>query len=309
MCCRELEHEVRTTERGRPPRRENRLGLPAVRFVVRASLDATGQAQWEAARRKMQEETGRVVTDAEVLAHLAKAFLGGEETSASSTYQVVVQQCPQCKGAAVETEEGAVPLEQPKAAMVACDGEHVGLGQPMDQPTPAWLRRAVLARDGRRCRSCRSGGDLMVHHIRFRSRGGPSRADNLVTLCCRCHALVHEGLPRVEGRNARSLRFVGDGRSVAEFDGSGSTVLEILGRGARAPGKPESVPTHVDAAWWRAHEDRLVWNGRSGHFTLRSTSVTLPKNGGKLPSYPPLAVWDPPTIGVAGRASAASIRT
>ncbi len=209
----------------------------------------------------------------------------------------------------METEEGSVPLEKSKAEMVACDGEQLGLRQPVDQPTPVWLRRAVLARDGRRCRSCRSVLDLMVHHVRFRSRGGPSRAENLVTLCCRCHALVHEGLVRIEGMDAGLLRFVGGRRTVAELDGFGSPVLEILGRGARAPGKPESVPTHVDAAWWRAREDRLVWNGRSGHFTLRSTGESVPGDGGKLSSSPPTAVRVPLTIGVAGRAGVGSIRT
>ena len=31
----------------------------------------------------------------------------------------------------------------------------------------------------------------MVHHIRFRTRGGRTRAWNLITLCVSCHSLVH----------------------------------------------------------------------------------------------------------------------
>ena len=57
-------------------------------------------------------------------------------------------------------------------------------------PDPA-LRIAVLARDGWQCQRCGSAGPLHVHHICRRSQGGPDRAENLLTLCWRCHDEIH----------------------------------------------------------------------------------------------------------------------
>jgi hypothetical protein len=302
LCCRELEHEVRTSEQGRPPRK-GKLGLPAPRFSVRASLDALGQAQWETARRKLGDELRQTVTDEELLRHLTQAFLStdhkaaaNEVTRTRSSYQIVVHQCPDCEGGRAELEDGQVPLDNKTAAMVACDGERVSLSRAPgsddgagtgtaknDQPTPSWLRRAVLARDGGRCRNCTSRWGPMVHHVRFRSAGGPTRAENLVTLCGRCHGLVHGGLLHIEGEGSGQLRFTdGGGRGVAEFDSAAGPVLEILGRGARAPRVPsgsgkhgmelEGIPEEVDSSWWRTHENELVWNSRARRFALRSRS-------------------------------------
>lgn len=218
----------------------------------------------------MQQELGRAVTDAELLGHLADSLVSGKESSEGSSHQVIVQQCPDCETAAVESEEGSVPLERSTAAMVACDAERVGLEPGIDQPTPAWLRKAVIARDGGRCRSCRSPRGLMVHHVQFRSRGGRTKPENLVTLCAQCHALVHEGMLRIEGSDASRLRFVG----IPEPGRPTAPILEILGgarapRASQVPDATESVPAEVDSAWWRAHEDRLVWNARVGRFALR----------------------------------------
>jgi len=56
------------------------------------------------------------------------------------------------------------------------------------QTIPPALRRAVLARDHRRCRvpGCRNSAYLDVHHIDLRSEGGPNDAENLITLCGLC---------------------------------------------------------------------------------------------------------------------------
>ena len=56
---------------------------------------------------------------------------------------------------------------------------------------PRWkkTRQAILDRDHRSCRICRSGDFLSVHHVDC----DPTNdiPENLVTLCERCHALVH----------------------------------------------------------------------------------------------------------------------
>jgi 5-methylcytosine-specific restriction endonuclease McrA len=67
----------------------------------------------------------------------------------------------------------------------------------------AWqlLRTAVKRRDGDACRGCGARETLGVHHIVPLAKGGAALdADNLVTLCRRCHE-------REEG-NAKS-RFLG----------------------------------------------------------------------------------------------------
>ncbi len=53
------------------------------------------------------------------------------------------------------------------------------------------VRKAVLLRDGRRCRVCHSRQDVEVHHLRFRSRGGGHLTANCAVLCQECHYAVH----------------------------------------------------------------------------------------------------------------------
>ncbi len=56
-----------------------------------------------------------------------------------------------------------------------------------DGATPAALRQKVFARDDDRCRHCRALRGLHAHHVIWRSRGGKTVLDNLITLCARCH--------------------------------------------------------------------------------------------------------------------------
>jgi len=53
------------------------------------------------------------------------------------------------------------------------------------------LRYQVLRRDGWRCQACGTMSNLEVHHREFRSRSGDDSEQNLITLCCACHAIVH----------------------------------------------------------------------------------------------------------------------
>jgi ATP-dependent DNA helicase RecQ len=56
------------------------------------------------------------------------------------------------------------------------------------------LRQQVLRRDGWRCQSCGTMSNLEVHHKQLRSHSGDDSKENLITLCCRCHASVHRQL-------------------------------------------------------------------------------------------------------------------
>jgi len=62
----------------------------------------------------------------------------------------------------------------------------------IDVPTPSWMRRMVLLRDGNRCRCCRRRYLLMAHHVIFRSEGGETHPRNLVSLCALCRARHNE---------------------------------------------------------------------------------------------------------------------
>lgn len=53
------------------------------------------------------------------------------------------------------------------------------------------MRKEVLLRDRNSCRYCGTNRDLQVHHIHYRSSGGPGENWNLLTLCGVHHQLVH----------------------------------------------------------------------------------------------------------------------
>ena len=70
----------------------------------------------------------------------------------------------------------------------------VGPKQPrlrLDADSYAQVYRQVLERDGWRCQLCGGTKSLQVHHKHLRSHSGGDVEDNLITLCYRCHRLVH----------------------------------------------------------------------------------------------------------------------
>jgi hypothetical protein len=80
-------------------------------------------------------------------------------------------------------------------AALTCDAHVQWPGKPNRATIKPSVRAAVLARDRHRCATagCRSTHFLEVHHVQPRSQGGSNRAENLITLCSRCHGFVHEG--------------------------------------------------------------------------------------------------------------------
>ena len=64
-----------------------------------------------------------------------------------------------------------------------------------ERPSPTGagsdVRRRVRVRDGEKCRWCGTSSDLQVHHIKYRSEGGPNTMNNLITLCAEHHATAH----------------------------------------------------------------------------------------------------------------------
>jgi len=60
------------------------------------------------------------------------------------------------------------------------------------------LRREILERDSWRCQKCRCSKNLDVHHVRRRSALGDDAETNLITLCRKCHQILHRSTSRQE---------------------------------------------------------------------------------------------------------------
>lgn len=52
-------------------------------------------------------------------------------------------------------------------------------------------RKLIYRRDHFRCALCDSDRGLQIHHVVLRSQGGTNYPQNLITLCWKCHAVVH----------------------------------------------------------------------------------------------------------------------
>jgi 5-methylcytosine-specific restriction endonuclease McrA len=61
----------------------------------------------------------------------------------------------------------------------------------------SWLQIRIMERDNWRCQFCGARSNLQVHHIIFRSHGGPDSEKNLITLCVTCHEQIHLGKRRL----------------------------------------------------------------------------------------------------------------
>ena len=57
----------------------------------------------------------------------------------------------------------------------------------------ALLRLKIMERDNWRCQFCGDRSNLQVHHIIYRSHGGPDSENNLITACVTCHEQIHLG--------------------------------------------------------------------------------------------------------------------
>jgi hypothetical protein len=63
------------------------------------------------------------------------------------------------------------------------------------------LKAMVRERDKQTCQCCKAKGEnvkLQVHHIIFRSNGGPDVPSNLITVCEDCHKKIHDGFLKVK---------------------------------------------------------------------------------------------------------------
>ncbi len=279
--CRALAGLARRSREGGPPRKAgDGKGLPEIRFPVTASLGVLAHAKLDRAQAKLAAELNRAVGIADVLEALVDDFLGSEADGSvpgrqriqASLYRLVLTG-GQAEGPLLaETEDGPLPVVEAEA--LRCDAERLRLEEgahvELEVKTPPALRRQVLARDGTQCRSCRSRHGLMVHHMEFRSEGGRTSPENLITLCMRCHGLVHEGLLLLEGATAAEARFVDALHRPLEGVEQGQAFDPPVSAGpASRDVVPEvvtleRVPEVVDAAWWREHAHLFRDRGEAG---------------------------------------------
>jgi hypothetical protein len=177
--------------------------LPVANLPVAITLPADGLrlARFEALlekARKLKLVSARADRLDVVLAGLEAlidaAAAENPRRGAAPAIQIVVQQCPDCAAASVVTSRGEKRLAPAQVEAVNCDARVRVRGGPNRATIKPSVRAAVLARDRHRCTApgCRSTHFLEVHHVTPRSQGGSNLAENLVTLCSRCHAFVHE---------------------------------------------------------------------------------------------------------------------
>ncbi|HGY90122.1 MAG TPA: HNH endonuclease [Planctomycetes bacterium] len=263
----EFERLVSTSEAGRPPR-EGGHGLPVTKVDVRLRLNVVEHELLEQVRLKVAAETGEEVSTRDVVLLLGERYLKEQsegdvktrtEAAGESLFRVHVDHCPSCRESRVRTLDGPVPIPANLGDALLCEGKRPvaeaptrGAAAPREEwektsemapPASPALRRKILARDGHRCRACSTKGtSLQVHHIRWRSKGGPTTPENLTVLCGRCHALVHEGLLTIEGEAPHALTFQRqEGKDDANTDAAVTLMMDPPRRGAAAPrGAPDS---------------------------------------------------------------------
>jgi len=187
------------------------------RHVLRLELAATVMAAFREAMEKMRRDAGESLDDDAALLLLCRAALEGPDDPGRSSFQIGVMLCERCGRATQQGHGESFEVGPEVVAMAACDGQHIGhvgahVGATPSRATqtiPPKVRRAVLRRDGKKCRlpGCRHTRFVDVHHIQLRSELGEHHPDNLVTLCSAHHYGIHEGRLSVTGSASSRLHF------------------------------------------------------------------------------------------------------
>jgi 5-methylcytosine-specific restriction endonuclease McrA len=180
------------------PSPESRLATADPPTTLSFRLDGLQRARYEALVERLRKQGhggSREELLLAALSALVEAEQGSVVASKGPAVQVVLQRCPDCERTVAVTGAGMRVLGRAQAEAAVCDAV---VTDPVTghnrQTVPPAVRRQVLVRDGFRCRApgCRAVSFLEVHHVVPRHRGGSNRPENLVTLCARCHAFLHE---------------------------------------------------------------------------------------------------------------------
>lgn len=206
----------------------NEPDLPPAIVPTRISMEmsSTQVARYEALWEKARKVGGLSSDKVEALLDLMAFYVEEKSTRvdsasrpktsppahspAHSPVQIHVHQCPACQKTTTSTHRGELILNRPEQEKIRCDAQISRPGKRNTSAIPPRTRREVLSRDRFRCQrpGCAATSFLEVHHRVPRSQGGSNTADNLVTLCCGCHQLVHEKGLRVK---APEVVYLGSG--------------------------------------------------------------------------------------------------
>lgn len=163
-------------------------------------------------------DTSWSVRQADAFTNMVQEYLSGNQSEGkrSDNFLVTVH-VDQSALAGIEGRS-ALPIESVKR--LCCDGKAVVLtendkGEPLSigrksRIVPKAIERALRARDKGCCQfpGCGNRRFLHSHHVEHWSNGGETSLDNLMLLCTRHHALVHEGGFRIEKDFLNSWYFV-----------------------------------------------------------------------------------------------------
>jgi 5-methylcytosine-specific restriction endonuclease McrA len=265
------DRSVREVERlvsgHRPGSRPGDVPEPgAKRHVLRLEVSGEVLATFREAIAKIRRDAGGPIDDDAAVLLLARHVLEGPREQGRASYQVALTVCEGCRTGKQHGRGELVEVPPEVVEMADCDGQDVGsvtdgadhvtdgresghgagahVGAPKlpraTQSIPPALRRAVLRRDGGRCRvpGCRHATFVDVHHLVPRSSGGRHSAENLVTLCSAHHRAIHRGELETRGAASRDLHFFhGDGRAyggapvpaLAEMRAKARRALTLMG--------------------------------------------------------------------------------
>jgi len=153
-------------------------------------------------------DTSWAKRQADAFVNMANEYLSDtdNESSTNDNYLVTVH----VDHSALTGGEGrsALPIESVKR--ICCDSKAIVItedekGEPLSigrktRIVPLAIQRALRARDNNCCTfpGCHNRRYLHSHHVEHWSNGGETSLDNLMLLCTKHHALVHEGGFRIE---------------------------------------------------------------------------------------------------------------
>jgi len=163
-------------------------------------------------RTACDDERGERLSDDDLVDVIVREP-SGDGTSRPCTHAVTT--CRICKRSSLVAGGMEVPLTQAACERLLCDAESAGdlereEVEPLKATIPHPTRRRVFIRDRFACvvPGCRSGRNLDLHHVVFRSRGGTHAMSNLVVLCSGHHTTLHDGQLAITGVAPDRLVFV-----------------------------------------------------------------------------------------------------
>jgi len=217
------------------------------KHVLRLELSGEVFATYREALAKIRRDAGESIDEESAILLLCGQALEGNRDPGRASYQIALTVCESCRRATQQGRGEVIEVGPEVVEMAECDGQHIGhvdahVGVRDDatarvhvgavgvaigcahvgaasvratQTIPPATRRAVLRRDGGKCRvpGCRHAVFTEPHHIGLRSEGGDHDPQNLITLCGAHHRAVHQGGLIITGTASSPHFFHADGTS------------------------------------------------------------------------------------------------